>query len=105
MTAARGDHLSPPNARLDTRDREDRGRDYKVECSHSFTLIAAPPEEVATLGDNALFRITLVRHDVSCGECDTSAAWAVVGTGLESVQEFAHGLAQIEEAAAQARRN
>ena len=91
--------------RLFLADTDDGGCSYLIDCPQSATRTDAPPETVAEMGNDALFRVTLFRHGLECGGCDLAEAFAQVGAEPESAEECRHLEAQRKQAAVRARRN
>ena len=78
---------------------------YTIDCPYSYTATTAPAETIADLGDDRIARLTLFRHGLECGRCDTSALWGRLRDVEPTEEEIRQGLQQERWAYARGRRN
>ena len=78
---------------------------YVIDCPYSYTATTAPAETIADLGDDRIARLTLFRHGLECGRCDTSALWGRLRHVEPTEEEIRQGLQQERWAYARGVRN
>ena len=87
-------------------DQLGRGaRAFVVDCPWSTTRTEAPVETVAELGEAAISRVTLFRHGLECGRCDTRGLWARLKDAPIGREEARQVGAQLRRAAQRGWRN